>query len=117
MKTLTLIHQEYPTSKHLFPLSSYLGSWGEIRTSHFLQLISCFTPRSHHSPYFTSQFLFASPVFVTSTGLASNLHLQKENKHRVANTRNSSAEGWDGWLVLGRFGSERERLRQPSVLC
>lgn len=67
MKTLTLIHQEYPTLKHLFPLCFYLGSWGEIRTSHFLQLITCFTLSSHHSAYITLQFLFASPVFVTTT--------------------------------------------------
>lgn len=67
MKTLTLIHREYPSSKHLFPLSFYLGSWGEIRTSHFLQLISCFTLGSHHSAHITSQFLFASLVFQTST--------------------------------------------------
>lgn len=56
MKTLTLIHQEYPTSKHLFPLSFYLGSWGEIRTSHFLQLISCFTLGIYH---------FALPVCIS----------------------------------------------------
>lgn len=72
MKTLTLIHQEYPTWKHLFPLLIYLGSWGEIRTSHFLQLISCFTLSSHHSAYITSQLLFASQVFVTFRDLVSS---------------------------------------------
>lgn len=65
MKTLTLIHQEYPTLKHLFPLSFYLGSWGKIRTSHFLQLISCFTLSIYH---------FVLPVCVSLVFFFCNFH-------------------------------------------